>query len=73
MKKIIFITPLALVVIFWGTAFTATKYLLDKKGLDPLQLTVLRFLPAQLLMLVVMFVLHKPQMIFSVWRQEWRG
>jgi drug/metabolite transporter (DMT)-like permease len=73
MKKVIFITLLALVVIFWANAFVAIKYLLDREGLDPMQLTVLRFLPASALMLVMMFAIYKPQKIFSVWRQEWPG
>ncbi|MDP2808282.1 MAG: DMT family transporter [bacterium] len=73
MKKIIFITLLALVVIFWGNAFVAIKYLLDVEGLDPMQLTVLRYLPAAVLLLAMMFVLYKPRQIFSVWRQEWLG
>ena len=73
MKKIIFITLLALVVVFWGNAFVAIKYLLDVEGLDPMQLTVLRYLPAAVLVLILMFVLYKPQKIFSVWRQEWLG
>jgi len=72
-KKIIFITLLALVVVFWGNAFVAIKYLLDVEGLDPMQLTVLRYLPAAVLVLILMFVLYKPQKIFSVWRQEWLG
>jgi len=73
MKKIIFITLLALVVVFWGNAFVAIKYLLEVEGLDPMQLTVLRYLPAAVLLLVLMFVIYKPQKIFSVWRQEWPG
>jgi len=73
MKKVIFITLLALVVVFWGNAFVAIKYLLDVEGLDPMQLTVLRYLPAAGLLLVLMFVIYKPQKIFSVWRQEWLG
>jgi drug/metabolite transporter (DMT)-like permease len=73
MKKVIFITLLALVVVFWGNAFVAIKYLLDVEGLDPMQLTVLRYLPAAVLLLVLMFVIYKPQKIFSVWRQEWLG
>jgi drug/metabolite transporter (DMT)-like permease len=73
MKKFIFITLLALVVVFWGNAFVAIKYLLDVEGLDPMQLTVLRYLPAAVLLLVLMFVIYKPQKIFSVWRQEWLG
>ncbi|MBI4727660.1 DMT family transporter [candidate division TA06 bacterium] len=73
MKKVIFIILLALVVIFWGNAFVAIKYLLDQEGLDPMQLTVLRYLPAALLMLAMMFVIYKPQKIFSAWRQEWPG
>jgi drug/metabolite transporter (DMT)-like permease len=73
MKKVIFITLLALVVVFWGNAFVAIKYLLDVEGLDPMRLTVLRYLPAAVLLLVLMFVIYKPQKIFSVWRQEWLG
>jgi drug/metabolite transporter (DMT)-like permease len=73
MKKIIFITLLSLVVIFWGNAFVAIKYLLDVEGLDPMQLTVLRFLPASGLMLAMMFLIYRPKKIFSVWRQEWPG
>lgn len=73
MKKPILIILLTLVVIFWGNAFVAIKYLLDVEGLDPMQLTVLRYLPAALLMLATMFVVYKPRQIFSVWRQEWLG
>ena len=73
MKKTIFITLLALVVISWGTAFVAIKYLLEVEGLDPMRLTVLRYLPAALLMVAMMFVLYDPKKIFSAWRQEWLG
>lgn len=73
MKKTIFITLLALVVVFWGNAFVAIKYLLEVEGLDPMGLTVLRYLPAAALVLVLMFVLYRPQKVFSVWRQEWLG
>jgi drug/metabolite transporter (DMT)-like permease len=73
MKKAIFMTLLALVVIFWGNAFVAIKYLLDVVGLDPMQLTVLRYLPAAALMLAMLFLIYRPQKVFSVWRQEWPG
>lgn len=73
MKKPTLIILLALVVIFWGNAFVAIKYLLDVEGLDPMQLTVLRYIPAAVLMLILLFALYKPKKVFSVWRQEWLG
>lgn len=60
-------------MIFWGNAFVAIKYLLEKGGMTPMGLTALRYLPAAVLSLALLLVLYPLPVIASAWRREWRG
>jgi drug/metabolite transporter (DMT)-like permease len=73
MKKIWLIILLALVVVFWGNAFVAIKYLLEKEGLSPMGLTALRYVPAAALLLGIIFIAYPVKQVLDVWKKEWLG
>lgn len=73
MNRMILIILVAFLVVFWGNAFVAIKYLLEAGGLSPMGLTALRYLPAAAVSLVLLLVLYPLPRIFASWKREWRG
>ena len=73
MKKASFYILVSLVVLAWGNAFVAIKYLLVDVHFSAMQLTAVRYLPAAVLSLLIVLVAYAPKMIFAVWRSEWKG
>lgn len=73
MRKILLISLLMLVVLSWGLAFVAIKYLLEVHGLSPMGLTALRYVPAGIISLAIMLIFYGPKRMMAAWNQEWRG
>lgn len=73
MNRILLIILVALLVVFWGNAFVAIKYLLETAGLSPMGLTALRYLPAAAVSLILLLLLYPLPVILSAWRREWAG
>jgi drug/metabolite transporter (DMT)-like permease len=73
MNKIFLIVLVGLLVVFWGNAFVAIKYLLEAGGLSPMGLTALRYLPAAAVSLALLLLLYPLPVIMSAWRREWAG
>jgi drug/metabolite transporter (DMT)-like permease len=73
MKKTFLALSMFLVVIFWGMAFVAIKYLLEVHKLSAIELTALRYVPAALIALVILLVSYKPGKVISAWKKEWPG
>ncbi len=73
MNKAFLIILVALLVIFWGNAFVAIKYLLEVAGLSPMGLTALRYLPAAAVSLILLLILYPLPKILHSWRREWWG
>jgi drug/metabolite transporter (DMT)-like permease len=61
------------VVVVWGNAFVAIKYLLVDQRLTAMGLTAMRYLPAALLSAVALFAFHDRARVFDCWKTEWRG
>lgn len=62
-----------LLVVFWGNAFVAIKYLLEVEKLSPMALTAFRYVPSALLSLLLLLILYPAHDLLAVWRKEWRG
>lgn len=73
MNRIVLIILVALLVVFWGNAFVAIKYLLEDAGLSPMALTALRYLPAAAVSMALLLLLYPLPAILSAWRREWAG
>ncbi len=73
MRKLVLFALVGLLVVFWGNAFVAIKYLLETAGLTPMGLTALRYLPAALVSLALLLVLYPLPVIGAAWRREWFG
>jgi drug/metabolite transporter (DMT)-like permease len=73
MKKIWLFILLAMVVVFWGNAFVAIKYLLEHEKLTPMDLIALRYVPAAALLMAMIFVAYPARMVLNVWKKEWLG
>jgi drug/metabolite transporter (DMT)-like permease len=61
------------VVVAWGNAFVAIKYLLEEQRLSATGLTALRYLPAAVMSLVILFAFHDRGRVFDCWKKEWKG
>lgn len=73
MKKAIIITLMSLVVVSWGLAFVAIKYLLMTQKMSAMGLTALRYVPAALISLVLLKILYGYKKVTHVWKKEWLG
>ncbi len=73
MKKILLLFLMLLVVLSWGIAFVAIKYLLEVQKFSAMGLTALRYVPAGAIVLAVMLVFYGPKRMLTVWGKEWRG
>jgi drug/metabolite transporter (DMT)-like permease len=73
MKRLALFVLVGLVVLAWGNAFVAIKFLYDHQGLDAMGLTALRYAPAALLSLVLLFSCYGGERVISCWKKEWRG
>lgn len=73
MRRTILFILVGLLVIFWGNAFVAIKYLLEVERLSPMGLTALRYLPAAAVSLILILILYPLPRIFESWMREWRG
>jgi drug/metabolite transporter (DMT)-like permease len=73
MKKILLFFLLMLVVLSWGLAFVAIKYLLEVHLLSPMGLTALRYVPAGIISLAIMLIFYGPGRMLAAWNREWRG
>ena len=65
MKKASLYILVSLVVLAWGNAFVAIKYLLVDVHFSAMQLTAVRYLPAAVLSLLIVLVAYAPKMIFA--------
>lgn len=73
MKKILLLFLMLLVVLSWGMAFVAIKYLLEIQKMSAMGLTALRYVPAAIIVLVIMLIFYGPKRMLAVWKTEWRG
>jgi drug/metabolite transporter (DMT)-like permease len=73
MKKIWLFTLVGAVVLAWGNAFVAIKYLLDVQHLSAMGLTALRYLPAAAISLVILFACYDRQRVLACWKNEWQS
>ncbi|HAD82620.1 MAG: hypothetical protein A2509_01065 [Candidatus Edwardsbacteria bacterium RIFOXYD12_FULL_50_11] len=73
MKKILLLFLMLLVVLSWGIAFVAIKYLLEVQKFSAMGLTALRYVPAAAIVLAVMLVFYGPKKMLVAWGKEWRG
>lgn len=73
MRKIGLYLLIGLLVLFWGNAFVAIKYLLEVEKLSPLGLTALRYVPSAVVSLILLFLLYPLRELLAAWRREWRG
>ncbi len=73
MNRLLLIILVSLLVVFWGNAFVAIKYLLETEGMTPMGLTALRYLPAAAVSLLLLLILYPLPSIFESWKREWRG
>jgi drug/metabolite transporter (DMT)-like permease len=73
MKKIWIYALVGLVVLAWGNAFVAIKYLLDVQHMTAMGLTALRYLPAAAISLVILFVGYDRRKVLACWRSEWKS
>ncbi|HBE74086.1 MAG TPA: hypothetical protein DDW31_08410 [candidate division Zixibacteria bacterium] len=73
MRKLALFIMVGLLVVFWGNAFVAIKYLLEVEGLSPMGLTALRYVPSALVSLALLLIFFPLPVIAAAWRKEWRG
>ncbi len=73
MKKIWIYTLVGLVVLAWGNAFVAIKYLLDVQQMTAMGLTALRYLPAAAISLAILFAGYDRRRVLACWRGEWKS
>lgn len=64
---------MVLVVLSWGLAFVAIKYLLEVQKISAIGLTALRYVPAAVIVLAIMLVFYGPKRMMAVWGKEWLG
>ncbi|HTY07620.1 MAG TPA: DMT family transporter [Candidatus Edwardsbacteria bacterium] len=73
MKKVWLYAAVGAVVLTWGNAFVAIKYLLDIQHLTAMGLTALRYVPAAAISLALLFSFYDRRNVLSCWRNEWKG
>lgn len=73
MKRLWLYLLLGAVVLAWGNAFVAIKYLLHAGHLDAMGLTAMRYAPAAAISLAVLFGCYDRRRVLACWRDEWRG
>jgi len=73
MKKMLIPFLMVLVVLSWGVAFVAIKYLLAVQQISAIGLTALRYVPAAIIALIIMLIFYGPKRMLEVWGKEWLG
>lgn len=73
MKRLWLYLLVGAVVVAWGNAFTAIKYLLEVQHLTAMGLTALRYVPAALLSLIILLAFYDRARVLDCWRKEWKG
>jgi len=73
MKRLWLFLLVGAVVVAWGNAFVAIKYLLDVQRLSAMGLTALRYVPAALLSLLILLAFYDRARVLDCWRKEWKG
>ena len=61
------------VVVAWGNAFVSIKYLLATERMSAIGLTAMRYVPAALVSLAILFLHYGRERVLDCWQREWRG
>ncbi|MDI6739940.1 MAG: DMT family transporter [Candidatus Edwardsbacteria bacterium] len=73
MKRLWLIILVGFVVLAWGNAFVAIKYLLEAQRLTAMGLTALRHVPAAIVSLIILFAFYDRRSVMNCWKSEWKG